>query len=314
MRSASYVEETTTSISGASGDGAVTLTAITNTPRFSTVFGSSATSIRYVIEDTVNKKFESGLGSVASNVLTRTRPQITWTGTTWDDSTPSPLAFGSSPTSGDIKIRLSVVAEDLAPVIRGVNNTIAGDASWRDYPFSANVNLRTAASASAVTASDELYTLYCLNSAGSLTGVQCDVQTAVAASNMKWALYPCGSNGLPGSKIVDFVSVSTASTGIKTDTATGSWSPAGPVWLTPGWYYIGWISDGAIALRGSQSTESSSCLTRTPLGRQGGYGYGNTVLVAGSYASGLPTAPAPTTMVAANTARSVVWFGLRVVP
>ena len=38
MRAANYVEETTTSIAGTSGDGAVTLTQITSTPRFSTVF------------------------------------------------------------------------------------------------------------------------------------------------------------------------------------------------------------------------------------------------------------------------------------
>ena len=71
MRSADYVEETTTSIAGTSGDGAVTLTAVTSKPRLSTVFGTQATTIRYVIEDTSSKKFEQGLGSVSSNVLTR---------------------------------------------------------------------------------------------------------------------------------------------------------------------------------------------------------------------------------------------------
>lgn len=311
MRSANYVEETTTSIAGTSGDGAITLTAVTNVPRFSTVFGTQATTIRYVIEDTVNKKFETGVGSVASNVLTRTRPQVTWDGSTLDDSAPSALQFGSSPTSGNIKVRLSATAESQAANIPGRQTTITGDTTWRDYPMSAACGQTNSGATNALTADREYYSVYKLETAGLLSGIQFDCTAGVASSNMKMALYACGSDGLPGEKIVDFTTTSTVSTAVKTDTATGSWTPAGPVWLTPGWYYIGFINSHAASIRGFAGT--SSAAKPTPIGRHSSYGYGETVYVAGSYATGLPATPAPTTMISASNTLSSPWFGLKVV-
>lgn len=310
MRAANYVEETTTSIAGTSGDGAVTLTAITNVPRFSTVFGTQATTVRYVIEDTANKKFETGIGSVSSNVLTRTRPQVTWDGTTYDDSTPSPIQFGSTPTSGNIKIRMAATAEAQAPVISARNSSIAGDGEWRDYPITNGSVWDSNGGGELLTADREYYSCYRLDQAGALSGIKFEVTTSVASSNMKTALYALGSNGLPGAKIVDFNVLATATTGFKVDTATGTWTPAGPIWLPAGWYYVGWINSHAVSIRGFGS--NSADISRTPLGRNGGYGWGNTVFVAGSYASGLPASPAPTTMLSASNALSVPWIGLKV--
>jgi len=312
MRAANYVEETTTSIAGTSGNGAVALTAIASTPRFSTVFGSQATTVRYVIEDTVGKKFETGIGSVASNVLTRTKVQLTWDGTTYDDTTPSAIAFGSTPTSGNIRVRISATAEIVAPVIPSVNTTIAGDSNWRDYPITNIADWTGAGTGEALTADREYYTCYRLDSAGLLSGIQFEVTTAQASSNMKTALYSVGSNGLPGAKIVDFNVLATTTTGFDTDTTTGTWSPAGTPWLTPGWYYIGFINSHAVAIRGQTSIESR--VGRTPLGRHSSYGYGNTVFVAGSYATGLPASPAPTTLISASNLLSVPWIGLKVTP
>lgn len=312
MRSANFVSETTTNIAGTSGNGAVTLTQITSTPRFSTVFGTQDTTVRYVIEDTVNKKFESGIGSVASNVLTRTRPQITWDGSTWDDSTPSPIAFGSTPTSGDVVVRISALAESTAATIPGANSTITGDANWRDYPITNSVVWDNGGAGEVLTADREYYTCHRLDAGGLLSGVQFEVNTAQASSNLKLALYACGHNGLPGSKIVDFNVIATTSTGVKTDTTTGTWSPAGPVWLSPGWYYIGFISGHAIAIRGF-SSGTGDIAGRTPLGRHSGYGWGNTVWVAGSYSTGLPSSPSPATMISASNNLSVPWIGLKVV-
>jgi len=313
MRSANYVEETTTSIAGAGGIGAVTLTAIASIPRFSTVFGTQATTIRYVIEDTVGKKMETGIGSVASNVLTRTRPQTTWDGTTYDETAPSAVAFGASPTSGNIKIRLAATAEAQGCVVPGVNRTIAGDSSWRDYPITNSVSWDNSGTTGTLTAGTEYYTCYQQLSAGLLDGLQFDVNTAVSGS-MKLALYSVAHTGLPGSKILDFNDLSVSSTGLKTDTATGTWSPAGGFLMSSGWYYIGFISDVACGIRGYSSNGAPSIKSRTPLGRQGGYGWGNTVFVGGSYASGLPTNPAPATMLASLNALSVPWIGLRTTP
>lgn len=310
MRSANYVEETTTSIAGTSGDGAITLTSITNTPRFSTVFGTQATTIRYVIEDTVNKKFETGVGSVASNVLTRTLPQVTWDGTTYDDSTPAAVQFGSSPASGNIKIRMGATAESQGVVMAGRNNTVAGDTNWRDYPITSNVVWFGNGTSGTLTAGTEYYTCYELLTSGRLTGVQINVTTAVALAGVKLSLYSCSQTGLPGAKLLDFNNLSGATTGYKADTTTGTWSPAGPMYLTAGWYYVGFIVDQAIAVSGSSGNGAAH---RSPICRQGGYGYSNTVSVAGNYATGLPSTPAPTTMLnPGSSSLAAPWVGLKV--
>lgn len=313
MRAANFVEETTTSIAGTGGNGAVTLTAVTGRPRFSTVFGTQATTIRYVIEDTTSGKFETGVGVVSANVLTRTRPQVTWDGTTYDDSTPSPLDFGASPSSGNIKIRISQTAETQSPVLPGSNQLISGDSNWRDYPVSNAIRWSSSGGGGdALTANREYYTAYFLNCHGLLQGVQFEVITASASSSLKISLHPINHEGIPGQKIVDFTAVGVATTGIKTDTGSGAWSPAGPIWLTPGYYAIGFISNGSPVLRGNSSDQL--CM-RTPFGRHGGYGHGNTIFVAGSYATGIPSLPnlAGGSMVSASNNLSVPWFGLKVI-
>lgn len=311
MRAADYVEMTTTSIAGTSGDGAVTCTAITSTPTFTLALGSGACQVRYVIEDTVNKKFETGIGSVASNVLTRSKVQITWDGTTWTSNAPSALQFGSTPTTGNIKIRLAATAESQGVAFAGVNSSITGDTTWRDYPISNNVGWDNGGSNNALTANTEYYTCYELTNAGLLSGIQFDCSSGVSGS-MKVALYPVGTNGLPGTKIVDFNVFSVTATAVKTDTTTGTWSPAGPIALVPGWYYVGFISDVACGIRGFASSGSPGPKRRTPLGRQSGYGWGNTVSVAGNYTTGLPATPSPSTMIGGSNTLSVPWFGLKV--
>lgn len=312
MRAANFVEETTTSIAGTSGNGAVTLTAIASTPRFSTVFGTGATTIRYVIEDTVGKKFETGIGSVASNVLTRSRPQVTWDGTTYDDSAPSPIAFGSTPTSGDIKIRLSQTAENSLNALPGINLTIAGgDPDWQFYRPSAN-NWINSLTGRTLVANREYYHAYRLDHAGLLSGVQFQVTTLVAASNMKLALYGVGTNGFPSNKLLDFNTADTSTTGLKTDAATGTWSPAGPIWLTPGWYYIGYIPSHAIAINGSGG--SNFLHAPSPVGRQNNYGWTDTCFASGNYATGLPANPTITDLAAVNEPQARHTLGLRVVP
>ena len=307
MRSANYVEETTTSIAGTSGDGAITLTAVTNVPRFSTVFGTQATTLRYVIEDTVNKKFETGIGSVASNVLTRTKPQVTWDGTTYDDSTPAALQFGATPTSGNIKIRLSATAESQGIYVPPVQTTIAGASDWQDYQISAHYNAANSFGSQTIAANTEYYVLYRLEKGGTLTGKRINITSGTG--NIKQALYSLGSNGLPNAKIVEFTALNVASTGNKTDTATGSWSPAGEVRLVPGWYAVGIIADAVIGV----TITNGSNTVQTPFGRVNTYGDASTVTASGSYATGLPATPTPTAMPANSGIGSGILTGLKVI-
>lgn len=310
MRAANYVEETTTSIAGTSGDGAVTLSQITNVPRFSTVLGTQNTTVRYIIEDTVNKKFECGIGNVSSNVLTRTQPQVTWTGTTYTDNGATALQFGSSPTSGDIKIRMAPLAEDSFRGFSRVQSVATGDA-WRDYRFSDHFGpFAGNGTGGTFTADREYYFPYKINNGGVLSGAQFHVSTAVTSSNMKWALYCCGDVGLPSTKIVDFTTTSTATTGVKTDTATGSWNPAGKVRLTPGWYFVGMINSHGPNLL-ANGTNNSGC--ENPLGRKDGYGAGSSIYIAGNYTTGLPASPTLTgaTLLGQANAPLNVWIGLK---
>lgn len=313
MQSADYVAETTTSIAGTSGDGAVTLTAITNRPRLSTVFGTTKRWVRYVIEDTVNHKFEQGIGSVTSNVLTRTRPQVTWDGTTWSDKAPAALQFGSSPTSGNIVIRLAATAEGTPAVIDARQASVAGDSNWRDYRFSAHCDgAMPAYSSMALTADREYYFAHRLDTPGLLSGLQLEVTTLVASSNLKWALYDVGSDGLPGSKIVDGNIIDTSTTGFKADTTKSTWTPSNGIWLNPGWYCIGILPSAAISVRSANYKGG-----QTPFGLSSiSYGHGDCIFASGSYATGLPadaSAHAAGGTMQPKNANNVIYIGLKVV-
>jgi len=312
MRKADYIQETTTSIAGTNGDGAVTLTAVTNKPRISTAFGTSNRFVRYVIEKPASSMYEEGIGQVSSNVLTRTRPQVTWDGSTWKDGNSgsvTALAFGSSPTSGDVIIRLAPTAEDTAPTIPAFQSSLSGDANWRDYRISGHIPWDNSGAGHTLTANREYYAAYRHETAGLLSGIQMEVTTAVAGSTIALALYDFGNNGLPGAKIADFTGFTTATTGIKTDTATGSWSPAGGIWLTPGWYAMGFIASHAIAIRCGTSRMQG----QSPFGRYNSYGWADVVYAAGSGTT-MPASPSPTTMLDPGTSTGTrPWIGLKVV-
>jgi hypothetical protein len=309
MRSANYVEETTTSIAGTAGNGAITLTAVSGLPRFSNAFGTQNTQVRYIIEDTVNKTMETGIGNVSSNVLTRSSPQITWNGTTYADAAPAALAFGATPTAGDIKIRLAATAEHAMNSLTGTNTTITGAFSaWQEYRPSAAFPI-VPGSTRLLVAAREYYNSYLLPNGGLLDGAQIQVMTAVVSSGLKMSLHPVLRNGLPGSKIVDFGVFDTATTGIKTRSDPSLWAPAGAVWLTPGWYFVGYIPSHAIAINGTSGTVNTSGM---PLGFSNTYGQTDTIHINGNYTTGIPNSPAPTTLAPVNGAEARHTIGLRV--
>jgi len=316
MRSANFVEETTTSIAGTAGNGAITLTGIASVPRFSTVFGTQATTIRYVIEDTVGKRFETGIGSVAANVLTRTRPQVTWDGTTYDDSTPAPIAFGSTPASGNVKVRLSATAESQGVVMPGSNTVVAGgEPFWQTTPITQHIRTNTNGNSAPAAANTEYYWLYQLTKTGLLDRVGLSVGVAGVGALVKTALYSLGPNGLAGRKIVDFNIIDCSTTGGKTDSATSTWSTAGPVWLTPGWYAIGMIASVGFSVWGA--SPAGAVISSTPYGRATGYGDSSLVRISGkSYDTGLPAEPsyAGAALVSAHESISGAWIGLGVTP
>lgn len=303
MRSANNVSETTTSIAGSNGDGAVTLTQRTSLPRYSTIYGTSARVVRYVIRQSDNTKFETGIGSMASNVLTRTLPLQTWDGTTWDDSSPAAIQFGSSPTSGSVLVEICALAENTGGNIMDVRQSALTPTSWTTYALSAHQIGYANGTGWTLTADREYAAPYRLDVPGRLTGAQFEVTTAVASSELKWALFEPGSNGFPANKLVNFTTTSCATTGIKTDTAFSN------IYLTPGWYYVNFISGHTPSLR----VTGSNLGAQNPLGRADGYGSASKVYVSGNFTTGL-TDPGSFAGGTLDTGIRDVWFGLRVQP
>ncbi len=314
MLAANFIEETTTSIAGTSGDGAITMSAITGKPRFQTALGTGKRWVRYVIEDTVNNKFEQGLGYVTSGVLTRSRPQVTWDGTTWNDKAPTALQFGATPTAGNILIRMAPTAEATAPTIHARQTAVAGEATWRDYRFSAHFDGLMGATASNALVADMLYsTAYRLDTAGLLSGLKIEVTTGIAASSIKWALSDIGADGLPGAKIVDGNIIDTATSGFKTDSTISTWNPANGVWLPPGWYALTIIASGAVSIRTANQKGGQTPFGLTSLS----YGHGEMIYATGSYTSGIPADLSSTmaggTLHPKNSTAANQLIGLRVV-
>jgi hypothetical protein len=310
-RAANFVQETTTSIAGTSGDGAVTTTAISLSPRLSNALGTQATTVRYVIQQASTGKAESGIGVISANVLTRSRPQITWDGTTFKDASTgavAPLQFGSSPTAGDVVIRIAPLAESAPMAQPGRQTLIAGDGVWDNYPFSRHLIPNNNGQAVSFSADREYYACYYNEVPGLLVGSQIDLMSGTG--NLKRAVYDVNSSGLPGNKILTLNNVTLSGTGAKTDTASGTWIPAGGIWIPAGWLVLGFISDAAFTMRGAPMGQAHTLYNRV-----NGYGFTDTLWKAGSYAAGLPAVPNLTggSMGTPTGTNGCAWLGLKVV-
>jgi len=290
MSRASWIEETTSSIAGTNGDGAVTLVAIANVPRASSVWGTGARIVDYTIEKFSNGFMEEGIGTVAGNVLTRTRPRATWNGTTYDDTSPDALQFGASPTLGDVKVRLAPQANEFIPAPRSIQTTVGSDV-YLGYQLpgqtTSSGNPQTGETLSVTT---EYYMPYLCLTRGHIDGFMTDVAVAAAGVNLKPALYEVGHTGLPGPCITQFNSISVGTTGRKFDTVPGTWAVnPGPLRVSIDWYYLGWmVSGGGSALLNFGSSENTFY---PPTSRRGGYGFGQLMskVAENSFATGMPS-------------------------
>lgn len=259
-----FVEETTTSIAGTSGDGAVTLTALQTTApgraRFSNVLGTStARLVRYTIEDITASagKFEKGIGSVNNNVLTRTSPRETWDGSTYKTTGATALQFGSSPTSGNIRVRCSPQSSSLLSSIPFYISSLGDDPGILPQYISGS-----SATQIAYSTSTQYFFPYYWTGDGSITQAAVYCSTSSANTHIQCAIYEIGSDGLPGRMLLQFNSMSLASSGVWVkDTTTGTWGGdlASQLWLPPGWYWLSWEVDSA-------SPKVSGCVNRNITG------------------------------------------------
>ncbi len=296
MSAADYIEETTTSIAGTNGNGAVTLTQITGLPRFSHAFGTGTRMVEYVIEDRIALKFEKGLGTVTSNVLTRVTPNVTWDGTTWDDTAPAPYAFGSTPTTGNVRIRMAPTSD---AAVRAPHAIYAGTSGGNSLTsgglaYFPSFHIPIAPLQTGMTVGTTLEYYFCFHNIvrGRCAGMGTSIQTGGAGgAALKMGIYELGSDGLPGPCITRSASITATGTGVVVDATPGSWSVnTGPLRLNVGWYYIGLIgNDAAIVLH--KNAQLAASINYTPL--QGPNGYGFTAALSktmeNSFATGLPS-------------------------
>lgn len=279
---ADYVEETTTSIAGTSGDGAVTLTQITGLPRFSTVLGTSARVVEYIIEDTVNLYFEKGYGSVSSNVLTRTQPRVTWNGTTYDDTSPSALQFGSSPTSGNIRIRMGALSDSFESAVMTYTSfsggfdlgLICGDITG-GAPNSGGFGLNS-----------ENWFPYLWRGVNPIDQFAVTAPVSNTGRSVKWALAEVTSSSLPGRILIQFGAISYNTSGVKT-VSSSSFTPSGDIKLPIGHYYMGFVCDGAVDIamadqQGARGSILGMSNYQRPIG---------TLTKTGNYSTGLTDNP-----------------------
>lgn len=317
MLTGHLIEETTTAIAS-SGAGIVTLTAQSGIPAFVTL-GNGPLEVCYSIHEPATGKYESGVGTYAYSggvgTLTRTGPQHTFNGSSTYLKGPaiSALAFTASPSAGAILIRLSPRQEDFAGSMTGRQTTIAGDGVYDTFPLSSHIwGANNGGGRQAMTLDREFYQCHYLEGPGLITGIRFDVATA--GSNLKAALYDMGRTGLPKNKILDFPVIGVGSTGVTSETTPSTWTPVGGVWVRPGWYYIGLLSNNTSLVLKGAATQAAN--RPTPVGRKNGYGYSDTVWVGGSYASGLPNAPSlgSGTMIDIGAGAGNIFLGLRVAP
>lgn len=281
---ANWIEAT----SATGGTGALTLTDVTNRPNFDDVFAGT-TLVEYVIEEEASGKFESGIGSfvASTKVLTRTQVLSTYTGGTYDATTPSAVSFG---TSG-VTVRCAPTA-DLTPRAPVSVQSALGDGAY------VSTSVLTAASPgnAPLTANREYFAPFYWPG-GRVSSVAIYVSALATSAEVKVALYRVGANGLPGARIWSNNASPFDATG------TGLKAASVSLHLPPGWYYYAYISGHAPSLRAALGQAGS------PLGYSTGIPI-NYVYVAGSFATGLADPAATPTVLITNSVAAALFLGV----
>ena len=286
MSRADFVEMTTTAIAGTLGNGAVTCIAVSGLPTFTNAFGSPARCIDYVIEDTAGLRFEKGYGTISANVLTRTNVHETWDGTTYATAAPTPLQFGTSPTSGNIRIRIAPTSDQFMPVSPAICPVTGDDLGA--YLLNATTPASNNGTNDEFDPSNDYYMPYLNLVRGAISGIMVKCLNSNAGAGIKLSLYEVDTDGYPGPRIVTFNTIPLTASGTLTDTATGTWSPAGAIRIGVGWFYLGSVKN--------DTTAKVRCTNQNPMIggptiRQGGYGFPCCIYKPNElgYTTGLPT-------------------------
>jgi hypothetical protein len=227
---------------GTGGSSTLTLAAITGYPQPTDSFGTSGTKlIDYAIAEYTDStfatlsKYERGIGSLvlSTNVLTRTRVDVTWTsGGSYNMVNPSALTFGN--TAANFQITLGGVAATQKRGLSSAFNVVSLPDIWQS--FNTRCTYDSSGSTFTVTNGSRLYIPIEYIYSKPITQVAVDVTTSAAASNLRMGLYDTDtSTGGPLNLITEFTSaaqIATTGTGFKSVTmGTPFWTPPGFYWL-----------------------------------------------------------------------------------
>lgn len=290
---ADFVEMSASAIASA-GAGDVTMAQIAGAqmggsytsgarPKFSTVFGTTARAVKYVIEDITTGAYERGIGYVnasGTDILTRAVVRETWTGSGLVRVGATPLAFTAS--AQNVRVRIAPQSDDSTPAIPQIAS-VWGTSSGLISGHYCHWNV---SQTNTPTSAWETYMPYLWQGTAEIDQIGVKVTTAVASAGVKLGIYTMRPDGMPGVCVAHTNNnpLSCAATGFVSASMAAS-SPGANVRLAPGWYWIGYVAS-------SNSIAFASPHPYYQLQSPAGFvsGVQNTAIYrnSGSYATGLP--------------------------
>ena len=235
---------------GTGGSGTLTLAAVSGWPQPSDAFGTSGTRlVDYEIGEYTDGtfatpvRFERGIGSLvlSTGVLTRSLVLSTWTsGGSYNAATATALTFGN--TAANIRGTLGANTLTQTPALPSTPNSndtfacINKKCQWNSG--GATLTLVTGT---------RYYMPVEINWGKPITSVGLNCTSIAVTGSVRMGLYDWGTNGLPGNLITEF----TSATQFSVATATGykTVTPAAPIFIPPGHYYVCIQASAAVVLQ-----------------------------------------------------------------
>lgn len=232
---------------GTGGTGTLTLVAMSGWPAFSNVF-TGTRLVDYEIDQytdaskTVLAQQECGEGSIntSTNVLTRTKIDSTWNGTTYlpnPGSATAPTALNITNTAANVDILCSPSAASMMaamPFFYGTVANVSDGLGCMPMNISGVANGTLGLVAGTIT-----YSPIFIGHRGPFSQASVRVTTATTGGTptLTVDIFEVASDGSPGKLLIDFGNLgSTSSTAPFTLTSSAIGTP---VALVPGWYYQG---------------------------------------------------------------------------
>ena len=227
---------------GTGGSGTITLASVTGYPQPTDWMGTSGTRIVYyeISEYTDStlvtlSKYERGIGSLvlSTNVLTRT-PVLTWTsGGSYVTSGATKLTFGN--TAANVRIMLGASAATQSPGHLTLAASAPGPSVNTYLPIDTRQTFDSTVAGKTLVNGERWYWPVEFIGGTPITTVAIQCSTLGASGAARLGVYDWDTDGLPGNLIREFTAAAQfdlTTTGQKTIT------PAAPIWIPPGLYWL----------------------------------------------------------------------------